>query len=369
MTSVPLRIPARLPAFTVLLALAACQEKKAEAPPPVRPVLVTKVEVRTAETFGPFAGTVEPRYQTQAGFRVPGRMVARDVYVGDLVPKGARLAALDPTVLQFAVTRARADVTDVEAQLANVSAVEARQRTLYEGGNVTQAALDAAVASRDTAAARLAQARAALQKATDELGYATLKADVDGVVTAWNAEIGQVVSAGQAVVTLARPDIREAVVDIPDGLMVGIKAGTAFTVTLQAAPTITATGRVREIGPLADPATRTRRVRMTLVDPPEAFRLGTTITVALDRATPPHITLPATALLRAEDRTSVWVVAPDGQSVSRRDVTVVPPADTPAPDEASVTLSGGVTAGETVVVAGVHSLKDGQAVRLAASGL
>lgn len=113
-----------VPALAILVLLAACQEKKAEAPPPVRPVLTTRVEVRTAETFGPFAGTVEPRYQTQAGFRVPGRMVARDVYVGDLVPRGARLAALDPTVLQFAVTRARADVTDAEAQLANANAVE-----------------------------------------------------------------------------------------------------------------------------------------------------------------------------------------------------------------------------------------------------
>ncbi len=357
-----------VPALAILVLLAACQEK-AEAPPPVRPVLTTKVEIRTAETFGPFAGTVEPRYQTQAGFRVPGRIVARDVYVGDLVPKGARLAALDPTVLQFAVTRARADVTDAEAQLANANAVEGRQRTLFDGGNVTQAALDAAVATRDTAAARLAQAKAALQKATDELGYATLKADVDGVVTAWSAEVGQVVSAGQVVVTLARPDIREAVVDIPDGLMAGIKAGTEFTVTLQAAPTITAKGRVREIGPLADPATRTRRVRMTLTDPPEAFRLGTTITVALARATPPRITLPATALLREESRTSVWVVAPDGRSVARRDVAVVPPADTGHHDEDTVTLSDGLKAGETVVVAGVHSLKDGQPVRLAASGL
>ncbi|KMO15031.1 efflux RND transporter periplasmic adaptor subunit [Methylobacterium platani] len=356
-------------ALLALVAVAGCQAEKTEAPPPVRPVLTTRVEVRTAETFGPFAGTVEPRYQTQGGFRVPGRMVARDVYVGDLVPKGARLAALDPTVLQFAVTRARADVTDAEAQLANASAVEARQRTLFEGGNVTQAALDGAVASRDTAAARLAQGKAALQKATDELGYATLKADVDGVVTAWNAEIGQVVSAGQAVVTLARPDIREAVVDIPDGLMAGIEAGTAFTVTLQAAPTITAGGRVREIGPLADPATRTRRVRMTLVDPPEAFRLGTTVTVALERPTSPRITLPATALLRAENRTSVWVVAPDGRSVARRDVTLVAGGGPAERDGATVTLSDGVSAGETVVVAGVHSLADGQAVRLAASGL
>ncbi|GJD51817.1 Efflux pump periplasmic linker BepF [Methylobacterium crusticola] len=345
------------------LALAGCGPETAEAPPPVRPVLTTRVTPRTVETFGPFAGTVEPRYQTQAGFRIAGRMVARDVYVGDLVPRGTRLAALDPTVLQFAVTRGRADVADAEAQLANASATRDRQRTLFEGGNVTQAQLDGAVASRDTTAARLAQAKAALQKVEDELGYATLRSDVDGVVTAWSAEVGQVVSAGQAVVTVARPDIREAVVDIPDALMADAKAGTVFTVTLQAAPAITAKGRVREVGPLADPATRTRRVRMTLVDPPEAFRLGTTVTVALAQSTPPRITLPAAALLEADGRTSVWVVAPDGKSVTRRDVAVV------AREGDAVTVGSGLADGERVAVAGVHSLAEGQAVRLAASGL
>ncbi|RVU15290.1 efflux RND transporter periplasmic adaptor subunit [Methylobacterium oryzihabitans] len=349
------------------LALAACQEH-AEAPLPPRPVLTATVAPRTTETFGPFAGSIEPRYQTQAGFRIAGRMVARDVFVGDLVAKGTRLAALDPVVPQFALTRARADVADAEAQLANAGATESRQRTLFEGGNVTQAQLDTAVANRDTAAARLSQAKAALQKAEDELGYATLKADFDGVVTAWSAEVGQVVSAGQAVVTVARPDIREAVVDIPDALMGDVKPGVTFTVTLQAAPAITAQGRVREIGPLADAATRTRRVRMTLVDPPEAFRLGTTVTVALERPIAPQVTLPATALLERDGRTGVWVVTaagtPDGRAtVALRPVTVI------GRDGASVTLADGLKAGERVAVAGAHSLEDGQAVRLPPSPL
>ncbi len=97
-------------------------------------------------------------------------------------PRAEGRAARRPRPHRAAIRRhpARADVTDAEAQLANAGAVEARQRTLFEGGNVTQAALDAAVASRDTAAARLAQGKAALQKATDELGYATLKAESTG---------------------------------------------------------------------------------------------------------------------------------------------------------------------------------------------
>ncbi|ACA15628.1 efflux transporter, RND family, MFP subunit [Methylobacterium sp. 4-46] len=347
-----------------LLALAGCQQEKAEAPPPVRPVLAVAAERQASETFGPFAGTVEPRYQTQMGFRIGGRIVARDVYVGDLVAKGTRLAALDPTVQQFALLRARADVADAQAQVQNTTAAESRQRTLFENGSaVTQAQLDAAVAARDTATARLAQVRAALQKAEDELGYATLTADFDGVVTAWSAEVGQVVPAGQAVVTVARPDIREAVVDIPDALMGEVPREAVFTVTLLSAPGLTARGRVREIGPLAEASTRTRRVRMTLVDPSPAFRLGTTVTVALERRIAPRIPLPSTALLDPEGRPAVWVVAADGKSVRRRDVTLVGRAGD------RVFVGEGLAAGERVVVAGVHSLKEGQAVRLPEAGL
>ncbi|MFE1603106.1 efflux RND transporter periplasmic adaptor subunit [Methylobacterium sp. ID0610] len=347
-----------------VLALAGCQQKAAEAPPPVRPVLTVTTALHETETFGPFAGTVEPRYQTQMGFRIGGRIVARDVYVGDLVGKGTRLAALDPTVQQFALQRARADVADAQAQVTNATAAEARQRTLFESGSaVTQAQLDAAVANRDTANARLAQARAALQKAEDELGYATLTADFDGVVTAWSAEVGQVVPAGQAVVTVARPDIREAVVDIPDALMGEVKRDAEFTVTLLAVPAITVRGRVREIGPLAESSTRTRRVRMTLIDPPDAFRLGTTVAVALERRIAPRIPLPATALLDEGGTQMVWIVTPDGRAVKRRAVTLV------GRSEERVLVGDGLQAGERVVVAGVHSLSDGQAVRLPETGL
>jgi len=319
--------------------------------------MTVTVTPRESETFGPFAGTVEARYQTQLGFRIPGRMVARDVYVGDLVARGKRLAALDPTVPRLALARAKADVADAEAQVANTSAVAARQRTLFGGGNVTQAQLDSAVAGRDTAAARLTQAKSALQKAQDELGYATLLSDFDGVVTAWNAEIGQVVSAGQAVVTVARPDIREAVIDIPDDLLGSVRSDAVFAVELQSAPGITARGRVREIGPIADPSTRTRRVRLTLLRPPEAFRLGTTVAVALERPTEPSIMLPATALLERDGRTQVWVVAPDGRTVTARAVTLS------ARDPDRIVVGQGLAAGERVAVAGVHGLAEGQAVR------
>ncbi|GJD97051.1 efflux RND transporter periplasmic adaptor subunit [Methylobacterium iners] len=353
-----INLPGRLGLALALAALAACQEKEAEAPP-VRPVLYTVAKPIDSVVFGPFAGVVAPRYQSEIGFQIPGRVNTREVTVGDVVAKGQRLASLDPVVTRFALTRAEADLADAQGQAENATATEARRRRLMAGGNVTQAQLDSAVASRDTALARVAQAQANLQKARDQMGYTELRADFDGVVTVRSAEVGQVLSAGQAVFTIARPEEREAVVDIPEDLVGAMPKDGLFTVALQSAPEVTATGKVREVAPFADQTTRTRRIRMTLLAPSEAFRLGSTITVALSRKTAPRVLLPATALLRAGERDAVWVVSEGGDRVSRRDVAVAERSDD------RVAIGDGLAAGERVVVAGVNSLSDGQAVRLA----
>ncbi len=344
-------------AAIVLLAMLAtgCRDEAAQAPEPIRPVVVTVVKPVATAVFGPFASTVEARYQTQLGFQLAGRMVARDVYVGDVVKAGMRLAALDPTVTQFALTRAQADVADAKAQLLNTEGVESRQRQLATAGNASQATLDNAVASRDTARARLDQMQAALRMAQDQIGYTQLRASFDGVVTAWSAEVGQYVSNGQAVVTVARPDIREAVVDIPDELIGKISPATIFTVHLLSSPDIMATASVREIGPLADAATRSRRVRLALQNPSDAFRIGTTLTVEVRTPISPRVVLPATAVLDDAGHCSVWVLADDGRSVTRRAVAVGGGEG----DEVFVT---GLADGDRVVTVGVHSLKDGQAV-------
>ncbi|GBU17727.1 MULTISPECIES: efflux RND transporter periplasmic adaptor subunit [Methylobacterium] len=347
-----------LAAGAAALLLAGCQAKE-EPPPPIRPVLYTLAKPLDRVTFGPFSGTVEPRYQSQLGFRIGGRVVARDVTVGDVVKKGQRLAALDPIVTRFALTRAEADVADARAQSENASATETRTRKLIEGSNVTQAQLDQAVANRDTALARLAQAQSSLQKARDQIGYTELHADFDGVVTERRAEVGQDLSAGQTVVTVARPEVREAVVDIPEGLIGAMPRDGRFTVSLQSAPEITAIGTVREIAPFADERTRTRRIRMTLADPPSAFRLGATITVSLSQPIETRFPLPATAILDADGRRFVWIVDGEGKSVARREVAL---AEAEGPDR--VAVRSGLKTGERVVVAGVHSLSEGQAVRL-----
>ncbi|GJD31867.1 Multidrug resistance protein MdtE [Methylobacterium adhaesivum] len=345
-------------AVAAALALGACKPEEEAGPTPVRPVLTVTAKPVATEMFGPFAGFVAPRYQSEIGFQIAGRMVARDVTMGDVVTKGQRLAALDPVVPRFALTRAEADLADAEAQAENASATESRRRRLMAGGNVAQAQLDSAVASRDTAQARLAQAQASLQKARDQMGYTELHADFDGVVTVRSAEVGQVLSAGQAVLTLARPEEREAVVDIPEDLVAAMPKDAEFTVALQSAPDVTATARVREIAPFADRVTRTRRIRMTLLAPSPAFRLGSTLTVSLSRPVPPRFVLPATAILKEGGRDAVWLVDAAGKTVTRRAVTVA------QGDAALAAVTDGLNAGDRVVVAGIHSLSEGQAVRL-----
>ncbi|MDH3028147.1 efflux RND transporter periplasmic adaptor subunit [Methylobacterium fujisawaense] len=336
---------------------------EAAAAAPIRPVLTQVVVPSDTVMFGPFAGTIEPRYQAQLGFQIPGRMVARDVTIGDLVTRGQRLAALDTIVTRFDLTRAEADLADAKAQAENAEAAEARTRRLMSGNSVAQATLDQAVAKRETARARVDQALSSLQKARDQMGYTELKAEFDGVVTQRLAEVGQVLTAGQGVVTVARPDVREAVVDIPEVYVGALPADGVFTVALQSAPELTARGRVREIAPLAESGTRSKRIRISLDQPGPAFRLGATINVSLMRNVSPTVLLPASALLEDGGRRSVWVVSADGKSVSRRDVTVAAARDNA--EDGRIAVVDGLKAGERVVVAGVHVLKEGQAVRLA----
>ena len=157
--------------------------------------------------------------------------------------------------------------------------------------------MDDAEYARAGAQASVARAQANLTKALEQLGHAQLKAEFAGVVTAVSADVGQVVSPGQTVVTVARPDVREAVVDVGPDFPVALQLGLSFTVGLQLLPTIQAEGRIREIAPQADDATRMRRIRIALIDPPSSFRLGSTVTATLSKLQNEVLRIPASAIL------------------------------------------------------------------------
>ena len=343
--------------LTLLLAasllLAACS--KEEPPPePVRPVLSMEVKAEDQENLGRFAGTIQARYESNLGFRVPGRIARRAVDVGAEVEKGAVLAVLDPTDQQNQLRSAQGDLARVQAQYINAQANARRQQELFNRGVGAQAQLDIAQTDLKTTQASLDQAKASVNQAKDQLNYAELRTDHAGIVTAWNAEAGQVVAAGQQVVTLARPDIKEAVIDLPAGLAERLPPDVVFLVAGQLDPSVHTTAIVREIEPQAQSATRTRRARLSLAETPAAFRLGTAISVTLSTAIAPRIELPLSALQEADGKTRIWLLDTQNQTVQPRDVTVV------SRDADSATLNGGVKPGERIVTAGVNSLKPGQ---------
>ncbi|MDX8493472.1 efflux RND transporter periplasmic adaptor subunit [Mesorhizobium sp. VK22B] len=355
----------RLPLTAALLliaSLAACSRSEEKPPEIIRPVLSMVVEPKTVETFG-FAGSVEPQYSADLAFRLLGRVVSRDVKVGDIVTKGTTIAALDPTALELAVQASKADLSNAQAQFANAAASEERQRQLLASANTSQAVFDAAQQARQAAAAGVERANAALAKSQEQLGYARLFSDFDGVVTEVGAEVGQTVSPGQTVVTVARTDPREAVVDIPDQLTGELTVGTPFQIILQSLPTITTEAKLREIAPQAEGSTRTRRVRLTLTDPPSAFRLGSTITATRMTKVAPTITLPISALLEKDGAEKVWIVDPQSSSVSAREIRIA------AKNGGTFTVASGLEAGMRVVTAGVHSLSEGQKVKVPEGGV
>lgn len=203
----------------------------------------------------------------------------------------------------------------------------------------------------------MAHAKASLIKAIEQLGYAQLKTDLAGVVTAVATDVGQVVSVGQTVATVARPDIRDAVVDIGPDFPVPLRIGLPFTISLPMLPAVHVSGQIREIAPQADPMTRTHRVRIALSDPPDTFRLGATVTARLATGDAPILRVPASALLAKDGESSVWVVDTRAGTVSLRKIEV-------SQDANGIRVTRGLNAGTCIVTAGVHSLQPGQHVRL-----
>lgn len=349
--------PLALIGLGVLLALGGCTPNEAAPTPPARPVLSVVVAPQNAAAVG-FTGTVQPRFSRDLGFRVLGRVVARDVDVGQTVKAGQLLASLDPMALGLAVRQLTAELAKAEAQLVNATATKDRKKALLAQRVASQADLDTAEEALATANGAVLRGRAALDKANEQLSYTRLVSETDGVVTAVNAEVGQIVTAGQTVVTVAQAEVREAVVDVPDEIAQAIKLGDAFAVTLQVEPSVAASGRVREIAPQADAATRTRRLRITLDAAPPTFRLGTTVTAAPRATGLASIDLPRSALLKADYRSFVWVVDETALTVSLKAVEVVSEVGQ------TMRISSGIDIGARVVTAGVNSLAEGQKVKI-----
>ena len=280
--------------------------------------------------------------------------------MGATVTKGELLAQLEQTDQQLGVDAARGAVPAAQSDLDRSRSEEARFRDLLERGLTTRAQYQAQQTAVRSAEAKLAQATAELRLAQQRLGYTTLRAGEDGVVTREMVEVGAVVAAGQRALSIARPSELEAVFDVPDGRIGEVKAGSSVVINPLSGESAAWAGLVREICPSADPVTRTYQVRTTIVNPPPSLRLGMTVSVTLARVGgAPNVSLPSTAIFQKDGKPAVWIVSPDS-TVELRSVIVE------RYDTDRVYVAEGIRTGERVVTAGVHRLAPGEKVKLAA---
>ncbi len=389
-------------ALASLLLLGACSDGKNAVAPPA---LVVALPVHADS--GPGAGGVAIRYPVEVAarysnpmsFRVPGKVIERKVRIGDTVKQGEIVARLDPIDAQRQAASAKATLDAAEHRLLYAKQQLDRDSAQSEQNLIaanqleqTQDAYSAAQAGREQAAAQWVVAH-------NNLEYNTLVADHDGVITSENADTGQVVSAGQAVYGLAWGGDIDVTLDAAASDLGRIAVGQAASVTFPALPGRKFAARVREITPAADPQSRTYRVKLTVAQPGNVVRLGMTgdatllpVTVAslgvggapgagadagvgagaagtgagaagagakggaASGPTEVSFTLPTTAIFHQGNVPAVWVINPGSSTLELRPVTVRSYSDH------STVISGGIKDGESVVLAGVHTVYAGQHV-------
>ncbi len=306
-----------------------------------------------------FSGAVQARIQADLAFRVGGKVTARPVEVGDVVRAGQLLAQIDQTDLKLSEEAAEAALQVILADAAYARADLARyERVGRNSPAFVPAELEKRTMANRTAEARTAQAARQLSLARSQRGYSDLAAEADGVVTALPAQVGQVVSAGQTVATVARLDEIVVVANVPENRLAEVRAAGDVGIALWAAPGQAFHGRVREIGALADAATRTFAVKIIVRDAPAGvLHLGMTATVTFDLPEAPVARLPATALTDHGGKAAVWVLDPARQRAVLRPVNVAGYGG-----DGSLLVRGGLAEGEQVVTAGTGQIEPDMAV-------
>lgn len=343
----------------ISLTAAACDRDDVEAPPPVRIVRTITVEAHREAADISLTGHIEAQDLVSLSFRVGGRLAERNVGVGATVRSGDVVARLDPENELNELRSAHAALAAAQGGLRRAENQFDRQRHLLERNVTSQADFEAAEQGRTAAQAQVDVAQARVRSSEDIVGFTTLKADAPGVVTRIGAEPAEVVAAGRMIAQIAKRDGRDAVFEVSADMVRTLLPDASVHVALSGDPSVTASGRVREVAPQADPVTRTFRVRVGLADPPQSFRLGTTVSGTIRGSEASAMAVPATALTRSGQDTGVWIVDPRSFTVSLRKLDVL------STDPATALVGKGLSLGDIIVTAGASLLKDGQQVRLA----
>lgn len=341
-----------------LVTLTGCGPEQAQAPRARETVKAQPAAFQPVARTVSLSGTVAARVESKLSFRVAGRIAERKVDVGDHVKAGDVLATIETPEQVADVEAAKATLQSAEATLAQAQSSFKRQQQLIASGFTTRSSYDSAEEQLRRAESSVESARADVGTAEEQLALTVLKADADGVITARDAETGQVVSAAQTVFTLAQDGARDVVFDVYEALLADAPATDRAEIRLLADRSVVATAIVREIAPTFDTATGTVRVKMSLIDPPAAMGLGAAVLGSGAWASKEVVTLPWTSLAAGEAGPAVWVIDPATNAVSQRAITVE------RYKTGEILVSAGLKDGELVVTAGGQFLRAGQIVSI-----
>ncbi|RFO98431.1 efflux RND transporter periplasmic adaptor subunit [Rhodoferax lacus] len=331
------------------------------APPeePVRAVKVLTVGAGTQQTSAEYSGEVLARVESRLGFRVAGKIIRRPVELGQRVKAGQVLAQLDPQDYKLSEAAARAQLAAAATNRDLAAADFKRYKDLKDQNFISSAELERRDSTRKAAQAQFDQAQAQLSGQGNQAAYTTLVADVSGVVTAVDAEVGQVVAAGTPVVRIAQDGARDVLFSVPEDKVQALRVGSAAQVKAWASQT-TVQAKLREVAASADPVTRTYAVRAAL-DAKDDLPLGSTVSVtpaALAHGDQAVVKLPTSAIFRDGNASAVWVLDTANMTVK------LTPVEIATADGNEVVLRSGLQPGMQVVSAGVHVLSPGQKVSL-----
>ena len=347
----------------VLAALVIPQSRVDAAPPDTCGPRCVPVEVMlvNARPYAPkvmLTGSIEPRFSSNLAFRISGKIEQRLIEVGDHITADQVLARLDPQVQRANLDASKAGLVSAQALLTQAAATFDRQTELLKNGFTTRQNYDQSQQQLRTQQAAVESAEAAVGTAEEQLGYAELKAGVTGIITARNAEAGQVVQAGQTVFTVAQDGPRDAVFDVYEALLTD-PPSPDVQIFLQADRSVTATGTVREISPTVDAASGTVKLKVGLGGVPKQMSLGAIVVGVGTFKARPAIVLPRSALFRWQNSAAVWLFDPKSRTVTPKIIAIERYADE------QLILSNGVASGDTVVTAGIQFLRPGQIVGIA----
>lgn len=349
-----------MPKWCALLGLAvflvACQ-KPAAPVDPVRSIKVVAVESADSSVAFKLPGDVRARVESRLGFRVSGKIVQRSVELGQRVKPGQELARLDDRDFALAVQNAQAQMEAARTQRDLAQADLKRFEDLRKQQFISEAELDRRASALRAAQAQLDQATAMHRLQSNQRSDVRLMADASGVVTAVEAEAGQVVSAGQPIVRVALDGPRDIAVAVPEIRLKEVKLGQSFKVIFHATNE-SSMAKVREISAAAEPMTRTFEVRLSL-DSGFQAPLGTTATVEMgtsETSASAVVAVPMTALLQKNGKSTVWVFDETSMTVRAQAVQVAQMTGDRA------IISQGLQVGQLIVAAGPHVLTDGQRV-------